>query len=276
MLIQRAVRPSILRAHVLSTYRCITSTSANAPLAIAFDIDGVLKQGPKVLPEALRTIRMLDGENPWKRKVPYIFVTNSGGKDEAVRAKDLSNDFDTHVAPEQVVQAHTVMKSLLDKYRDEPILMLGGPDYPPGASRSVLEGYGFKQVYTAHDLHAYAQPSFPYTHPAKDQEPALRHVDFSKVHFKAIFMLHDSREWGRDIQYAVDLMRADNGVFGTVLTNEEIRARTSMPIYFSHGDLLWGNDFSVARLGQGAFRTALEAVYKVRVYHLTLACDRWT
>ncbi|KAL4402630.1 hypothetical protein ACI68E_000397 [Malassezia pachydermatis] len=26
---------------------------------------------------------------------------------------------------------------------------------------------------------------------------------------------------------------------------------------------VWGNDFPVARLGQGAFRTALEAVYKV-------------
>ena len=37
-----------------------------------------------------------------------------------------------------------------------------------------------------------------------------------------------------------------------------------MPIYFSHADLLWGNDFSVARLGQGAFRVALEAVFKVR------------
>lgn len=92
-----------------------------------------------------------------------------------------------------------------------------------------------------------------------------KHADFSKVSFEAIFMLHDSREWGRDIQYAVDLMRSDGGVFGTVLTNEEIRARKPIPIYFSHGDLLWGNDFSVARLGQGAFRTALEAVFHVRI-----------
>ena len=233
-------------------------------LAIAFDIDGVLKQGPKVLPEAIRTIRMLEGDNPWNRKVPYLFITNSGGKSEAVRAKDLSNDFQTHVAADQVVQAHTVMRSLTEKYRDSPILMLGGPDYPPGSSREVLEGYGFRQVYTAHDLHAYATSSFPYTLPGKDQKPALRHVDFSKVQFEAIFVFHDSREWGRDIQFAVDLMRADRGVFGTVLTNEEIRRRSPMPIYFSHADLLWGNDFSVARLGQGAFRIALEAVFKVR------------
>ena len=192
-------------------------------MAIAFDIYGVLKQGPKVLPEAIRTIRMLEGDNPWNRKVPYLFITNSGGKSEAVRAKDLSNDFQTHVAADQVVQAHTVMRSLTEKYRDSPILMLGGPDYPPGSSRGVLESYGFRQVYTAHDLHAYATSSFPYTRPGKDQEPALRRGDFSKVHFAAIFVFQDSREWGRDIQYAVDLKRAARGVVGSLLSNEEER-----------------------------------------------------
>jgi len=121
--------------------RLITSTRYHAPLAIAFDIDGVLKQGPKVLPEAIRTIRILEGENPWKRKVPYLFITNSGGKDEKVRANDLSNDFQTQVLPKQVVQAHTVMQSLVETYKDKAILMLGGPDYPPGSSRQVLEGY---------------------------------------------------------------------------------------------------------------------------------------
>lgn len=259
------LRHTILRApYMAKRSRRIFSIKNYSSLAIAFDIDGVLKQGPKVLPEAIRTIRMLEGDNPWNRKVPYLFITNSGGKNETVRAKDLSNDFQTHVTPSQVVQAHTVMRSLTKKYRDSPVLMLGGPDYPPGSSREVLEDYGFRQVYTAHDLHAYAASSFPYTCPAKDQESALRRVDFSKVQFKAIFVFHDSREWGRDIQFAVDLMRADCGVFGTVLTNEEIRKRSPIPIYFSHADLLWGNNFSVARLGQGAFRVALEAIFKVR------------
>ena len=87
----------------------LSSSRDYSSLAIAFDIDGVLKQGPKVLPEAIRTIRMLEGDNPWSRKVPFLFITNSGGKSEAVRAKDLSNDFQTHVASDQVVQAHTCL-----------------------------------------------------------------------------------------------------------------------------------------------------------------------
>lgn len=242
--------------------RTIATTKERTPIAIAFDIDGVLKQGPVVLPEALRTLKMLEGENPWNQKVPYLFITNSGGRNESQRAVDLSNDFQQKVVPAQVIQAHTVMNSLLPLYQDKPVLMIGGPDLPAGASRSVLEGYGFKQVYTVHDLQAYAPPSFPYAPPAADQQAAVRHVDFSQVEFAAIFVFHDSREWGRDIQYCLDIMRADKGVFGTVVTNDELRRRPKVPIYFSHGDLLWGNDFSVARLGQGAFRTALEAVYR--------------
>lgn len=31
---------------------------------------------------------------------------------------------------------------------------------------------------------------------------------------------------------------------------------------FSHGDLLWGNDFPTSRFGQGAFQTAVRAVYE--------------
>lgn len=121
--------------------RSISTSKPYKPIAFAFDIDGVLKQGPVVLPEAIRAIRMLEGENQWKRKVPYIFITNSGGKDENVRAKDLSNDFQTPVSPKQVVQAHTVMQSLVQEFGDKPILMIGGPDHPVGYSRQVLEGY---------------------------------------------------------------------------------------------------------------------------------------
>lgn len=86
-----------------------------------------------------------------------------------------------------------------------------------------------------------------------------------------MLVLHDSREWGRDIQLAIDILRSRDGVFGTVLTNDELKQREPMPIYFAHADLraslltVWGNEHSVARLGQGAFRIALEAVFKVSV-----------
>ncbi len=39
--------------------------------------------------------------------------------------------------------------------------------------------------------------------------------DFSKVQFAAILVFHDSREWGRDTQIIIDILRSHNGVFGT-------------------------------------------------------------
>ncbi|WFD34104.1 hypothetical protein MCUN1_000936 [Malassezia cuniculi] len=255
-----SIRAALSRASVPRAFSRPLSTAVK-PIAIAFDIDGVLKHGEHVLPEAHRAIQMLEGKNPWNRRVPYIFVTNGGGQSEDVRAQRLSKDLGVTVDPRQVVLSHTVMQSLVGSYGDKPVLMLGGPDLPPGSSRAVLEGYGFKHVYTAHDLHAYAPPSWPYADPKPEQEAALRRVDFSQVNFAAILVFHDSREWGRDIQLAVDILRSRDGIFGTVLTNEELKQRPPIPVFFSHADLLWGNEHNVARLGQRAFRIALEAVF---------------
>ena len=214
-----------------------SSTDVRRPIAIAFDIDGVLKQGQVVLDEARQAIRRLEGENPWKQRVPYVFITNGGGKSEVARARDLSNDFGVEVTPSQVVQSHTVMQSLVNEYVDKPVLMVGGPDHPTGQARSVFEGYGFRQVYTVHDLNAYAPAAWPYAQPQEDQQSMVKRVDFSKIQLAAIFMFHDSRAWGRDIQIMLDVLRSDNGVFGTEITNEELRRRKQMPIFFSHGDL---------------------------------------
>jgi len=47
---------------------------------------------------------------------------------------------DLQVSPTQVIQAHTVMQSLVQDFGDKPVLMIGGPEGVPGASRAVMEG----------------------------------------------------------------------------------------------------------------------------------------
>jgi ribonucleotide monophosphatase NagD (HAD superfamily) len=47
---------------------------------------------------------------------------------------------DPQVSPTQVIQAHTVMQSLVQDFGDKPVLMIGGPEGVPGASRAVMEG----------------------------------------------------------------------------------------------------------------------------------------
>lgn len=43
--------------------------------AFAFDIDGVLIRGGRPIPEAIEAMKMLNGENEYGIKVPYIFLT---------------------------------------------------------------------------------------------------------------------------------------------------------------------------------------------------------
>ncbi|CDS02191.1 hypothetical protein [Sporisorium scitamineum] len=245
-----------------SASRFSDATNLQKPIAFAFDIDGVLKAGPNVLPEAKRALQILEGNNSRNQKIPYIFITNGGGKHESARAKDLARELEVPVTQDQVIQAHTVMKSLVPLYGDKPILMVGGPETPPNAAREVMQSYGFQNVYTTLDLHAHAPAAWPFSTVHPDQLPYVRRDDFSKIQFAAILVFHDSREWGRDTQIIIDILRSHNGVFGTEHPPTEPLPDKQIPIYFSHGDLFWGNDHSVVRFGQGAFRLAIENVYK--------------
>jgi hypothetical protein len=71
--------------------------------AFAFDIDGVLIRGGRPIPEAIEAMKVLNGENEYGMKVPYIFLTNGGGKTEAERCIDLSRQLDIEVAPAQFI-----------------------------------------------------------------------------------------------------------------------------------------------------------------------------
>lgn len=178
-----ALRYGIDTASPLLQPRCLSTSvprfntsSLQKPVAFAFDIDGVLKAGPNVLPEAKRALQILEGNNPRNQKIPYIFITNGGGKHESARAKDLARELQVPVTEDQVIQAHTVMKSLVPLYGDKPVLMVGGPENPPDAAREVMKSYGFNNVYTTLDLHAHAPAAWPFSTVPSEQ---LSHVRVS-------------------------------------------------------------------------------------------------
>ncbi|KAK5269870.1 hypothetical protein LTR40_014152, partial [Exophiala xenobiotica] len=115
--------------------------------AFAFDIDGVLIKGGEVIPEAIEAMRVLNGENEYGIKVPYIFVTNGGGKTEEERCIQLSNQLELEVSPGQFICGHTPMREMAQKY--QTILVVGGEGEK---CRTVAEGYGFKDVITPGDI----------------------------------------------------------------------------------------------------------------------------
>jgi len=111
--------------------------------------------------------------------------------------------------------------------------------------------------------------------PALTPLPLSQTADFSKIQFAAILVFHDSLDAFRDLQLVCDLVRAQDGVFGTLKNPKDAEAwkpERQIPLHFSNPDLLWGNEFSQARFGQGALQESIAAVYKRTTGHELQRC----
>ncbi|KAI5853705.1 HAD superfamily hydrolase-like protein [Tricharina praecox] len=223
--------------------------------AFAFDIDGVLLAGGEVIPGAKEAMRVLNGENPDGIKVPYIFVTNGGGKTEQERCLDLSKQLGVSVSPGQFICGHTPMREMAEKYGT--VLVVGGEGEK---CRNVAEGYGFNDVVTPGDIMKWKSAVTPFRNLTDDEHKNSRDRDFSQVEIEAIFVFADSRFWGDDTQIILDLLMSKNGRMGTLSDTFD----EGPPIYFSHNDVVWATNFGLNRLGMGALRVFIEALYKER------------
>ncbi|GAA5827990.1 hypothetical protein JCM5353_002864 [Sporobolomyces roseus] len=152
--------------------RSIT-TSTTGP-AFAFDIDGVLKQGQHVLPQALKVMKVLNGENKLNKKYPFLCLTNGGGTLELARSKRLTNELQVPIGEHQIVQSHTIFRSMLHKYADKPVLVVGGIG---DNCRQIAETYGFKHAYIPADVLRWRPSVWPY-HKLTPEEMAYSRVRY--------------------------------------------------------------------------------------------------
>ncbi|KAK4993410.1 hypothetical protein LTR50_000340 [Elasticomyces elasticus] len=228
-------------------------TNVTGKYAFAFDIDGVLIRGGRPLPEAIEAMKVLNGQNAYGVKIPYIFVTNGGGKTEQERCIQLSRQLEIEVSPGQFICGHTPMREMAEKY--DTVLVVGGEGEK---CRQVAEGYGFKDVVTPGDIIKDNEDTTPFRKLTEEEYKNSRARDFSKVHIQAIFVFADSRDWAGDQQIILDLLMSKDGVLGT-------RSETfddGPPLFFSHNDVVWSASHDLTRLGMGALRLSLEAMFK--------------
>ncbi|KAG7883462.1 hypothetical protein KL938_002699 [Ogataea parapolymorpha] len=239
--------PVRYKTHIVDHFRV-------ASYAFAFDIDGVIVKGPETIPYAREAIKMLNGENKYNIKVPYIFVTNGGGRPESERAKELSERLGVEITEDQIIQGHTPMKDLVAVYNN--VLVVGGVG---DKCRKVAEGYGFKNVYIPLDV-MYWNPSVTpyYTLTEDDKKVCKKDVDFSKTKIDAILVFADSRNWAADQQIILELLMSKNGVMGTVSETFE----EGPPIYFAHSDFIWATNYKLSRYGMGALQVSIAALYR--------------
>ena len=188
------------------------------------------------------------------------------------------------------------MRELASKYGT--VLVVGGEGE---RCRHVAESYGFKDVVTPGDI-IKANPPTP-TNPFRtltaEEERNSRTRDFSNCIIEAIFVFADSRDWAGDQQIILDVLLSQNGRLGTrrstfdqdgqeeaaaaaateegkekenekendtgIRTGTGTGTHATPPLYFSHNDLVWSTSHTHSRLGMGALRAGLEAMYA----HLT-------
>ncbi|KAK4189676.1 Cat eye syndrome critical region protein 5 [Podospora australis] len=227
--------------------------------AFAFDIDGVLVRGGRPIPEAIEAMKALNGENDFGIKVPYIFLTNGGGKFETERCRDLSQQLEIEVSPGQFICGHTPMRQFANRYGT--VLIVGGEGE---TCRKVAEGYGFRDVITPGDIIKANAHTAPFRRLTDTEQGNCRDLleggkkKLSDIVVEAVFVFADSRDWASDLQIILDVAQSKGGRL-------ETRSETfteGPPIYFSHNDVLWSAAHEHVRLGMGALRRIVETVFE--------------
>ncbi|KXJ95141.1 HAD-like domain-containing protein [Microdochium bolleyi] len=243
---------ALLAAQVQSVSAAKVKKAKN--MAFAFDIDGVLVHGDRLIPQGQRALEILNGDNELGIKIPHIFLTNGSGKIEKDRCAQLSKILRNPVSTDQFIQSHTPMSALSEYYGT--VLVVGGEGYK---CRDVAEQYGFRDIVVPNDIVAWDPTIAPYRVFTDEERASSRPRDFSKINIEAILVFSDSRDYATDMQIIMDLLRSENGRFGTV-AKDPVSQR--IPIYFSQGDFLCPTEHPIPRMSQGTFRIGLEAMYK--------------
>ncbi|KAI5860707.1 HAD-like domain-containing protein [Durotheca rogersii] len=251
--------------------------------AFAFDIDGVLMHVAKPIPGAARTLAYLQ-----QQRIPFILLTNGGGKHETERVADLSARLGVTLTTENFVQSHTPFRELVDSpgegLRDRNVLVTGSD---AARCRAIAEQYGFRRVVIPADILAAHPDIFPFDPLMRERYAATARAlppplpedvgaagggssgGGHPLRIDAILVFDDPRDWALDIQLITDLLASRGGVLGTYsrrngrpdLPGRGWQADGQPALYFSNPDLHWSAGYRHPRLGQGAFQAALAGVW---------------
>lgn len=145
------------------------------------------------------------------------------------------------------------MREMAERYHT--VLVVGGEGEK---CRIVAEGYGFKDVITPGDIIKTRQDTTPFRKLTDEEYKNSRVRDFSKTKIEAIFVFADSRDWAGDQQIILDVLMSKNGHLDTRSDSFD----EGPPVFFSHNDVVWSTSHEHVRIGMGALRASLEALYK--------------
>lgn len=230
--------------------RFSSSAKSKSQYGMAFDIDGVLVRGPKVLPRARESLKKLVDAN-----VPFVFVTNGGGCTEHEKAQELTKLLGVEVVRSMVVLCHSPMRTLVPELSSKRVLVLGSK-----ARIIAKEDLGLRDMVTPEEFAVewpnlfpftgekyYVKRRFPERLPGEGKEP--RPVS-------AILVLHDPLDWLLEAQVVTDVLKGGNPPGSG--------DGPQTPMYVSNPDLLYAAAYSEPRFGAGAFADTVSMLYAKR------------
>ncbi|XP_050209567.1 uncharacterized protein YKR070W-like [Mercurialis annua] len=233
-------------------------TRSCSSFGIAFDIDGVILRGHVPIGGSAQALKRLYGYDG-SLEVPFLFLTNGGGIPESRRAMELSEILGVKILPSQILQGHSPFKNLLKRYENQLIIATG-----KGEPALVMSEYGFKNVLSLEEYASLFDNIDPVAQYKKWSAPSANTTtrrNVSSEIVKAVFVVSDPVDWGRDIQVLCDVLRS-GGLPGQDNGHQP-------HLYFAADDLEYQAAFASQRLGLGAFRIALESIFN-RIHHNAL------
>ena len=145
------------------------------------------------------------------------------------------------------------MRDMANKYHT--VLVVGGEG---DKCRKVAQGYGFKDVVTPGDIIKDNKHTTPFRNLTEKELQHSKERVFSDIVIDAIFVFADSRDWAGDQQIILDLCMSKNGRLGTRSESFD----EGPPVFFAHNDVVWATSHDFSRIGMGALRASLEAMFK--------------
>ncbi|QIW99166.1 hypothetical protein AMS68_004684 [Peltaster fructicola] len=253
----------------LRCFRAAPSKTKIPDFAFAFDIDGVLLRSSTPIPKASETLKLLQQQG-----IPFILLTNGGGKTEEARVADLSEKLEVPLDTSLFVQSHTPFKEFVDEH-DKTVLVVGGD---ADKCAEVARSYGHKNVVTPGDILVSHPDVWPFSQNFLDYyrsfarplpKPINPTSPEDSLKIDTIYVYNDPRDWGLDSTIMLDLLLSREGILGTLSTkngNEKLPNRGYLQdgqpeIHYSNPDMFWAASHRLPRLGQGGFISSFNGLW---------------
>ncbi|KAK0407780.1 hypothetical protein QR680_003589 [Steinernema hermaphroditum] len=234
--------------------------TAASNFSLILDIDGVICRGRDLLPGVREAFELITDQKG-RFSVPTVFLTNGSNSLRATKAMKLSELIGIHIAPEQVIMAHSPLK-MFSQLHEKHVLVVG-----QGPVKELANHLGFRSVTQLEDLRVLFPHLDCVDFKRRKLDPFTCQISaFNPV--EAIIFLGEPLRWESALQLITDVL-ITNGDPASMKHKRSTKNYPHIPIVACNMDLLWMAEkgLPLPRFGHGIFLHCLAAVYNKLTGH---------